>query len=149
MKFALAAALALLAATPALADDRATLQVLREAWLLGRWAPDCSLPAAIENSWVFIGEDARTKTIVDVETFGSEAAPSSYQVISARRLDARSVEMREVWEGDEETYVSIVRIENGRMRTWEVRNAQGELQVKDGVIVVNGHANDWRTRCGD
>jgi hypothetical protein len=139
-----AVALCLFAAPSALASSvRDTLEVFG---FFGVWAPDCSRPPDLDNSW---------RTAVPVaagdirfsESVGENYQPNRYRIISASRPAPQTLVLRIELNDNIVQDLTMAR-EDGRIRTMTNKPlASTRPVVMDGVILANGQPTPWLTRC--
>jgi hypothetical protein len=157
--FAALAAFSLAAAAPASAVEKADNaqvgRVLERAGLVGVWGTDCDNPASTE--WETIAADERG-VFQSIE--GDDDAISTYDIVSARRLNSRDIRMDMVYvndapsdaegeeTGDRYSRITVVyRIEGDRQMTWSSVAANGDKLITAGVFADGEQRSEWYHRC--
>ena len=140
-----AALLCLILMVPARAEPVGdTLQAFE---FFGRWAPDCSRPPALDNSWREV-EILPSGDVRFVERLGTEYQPNVYVVMNATRTGSDSIVLRIELNDTTLQDLTMTR-KDGKIRTLiNVPVLTGKPVVKDGRIVANGRETPWLTQCG-
>ncbi|MBX7248694.1 MAG: hypothetical protein K1X35_06515 [Caulobacteraceae bacterium] len=154
------AALTLVAAAPAAAvtppDNARIGRVLNEAGLVGVWGTHCD--DVNSDDWETIAADARG---VYQSVEGGDDYVSTYDIISARRLNSRDVQMDMVLIPDEDSdaegddpeadaynQITVVyRIEGDKQMTWSSVTSRGEKLITRGVFAGGDQRSEWYYRC--
>jgi hypothetical protein len=158
--YAAVAAFALAAAAPASAVEKADNaqvgRVLERAGLVGVWGTDCDNAGSTE--WETIAADDRG-VFQSIE--GSDDAISTYDIVSARRLNSRDIRMDMVYVNDEPSDAEgedpdsgaysritvVYRIEGDKQMTWSSVAANGDKLITSGVFAGGEQRSEWYHRC--
>jgi hypothetical protein len=144
------------AALPAAAvgapDNRMIGRVLDQAGLVGVWGTDCDNASSTE--WETIAADDRG---VYQSIEGGDDYVSTYDIVSAERLNVRDIrmdmviindEMSEAESAADQQRITVVyRIEGDRQMTWSSVGANGEKLITRGVFADGERRSEWYHRC--
>jgi len=138
---------ALAAGQPAPASEQAGAirEILAKYGLLGRQARDCHMPPGRDNVYVtyYVTDDTvRQGLIVDV----SHHIFSSSRVISVEEIAPRILRFKQ--ESRSGAFVTFdLHIDGQRVRSFESTLSTGEVLIRDGKLLAQGHDTDWMTKC--
>ncbi len=116
---------------------------LRSFGFVGEWAPDCSKPAARDNSRRRI--TVKSGAAQFEEDLGQGSTPNKYVVQSAKQMAPNRIEIRTTF-NDKHTAEFTVMKEGRRVRTVDTV-ADGKTIVKDGAIVGTNAQTVWLNKC--
>jgi hypothetical protein len=141
---AAAAAIALLTLSGR-AQAQSVSDVLGNFGLLGTWASDCRHPP---SAFIPFSTFAPTAdgTVVRTLRRGDDSDHSGDFVIPwARRIAPDQVAMR--MEGRDVTYDIIIQIEDGQFRAYQSTTADGQVVVRDGIVLIDHQPAIWQKKC--
>lgn len=115
--------------------------------LLGRWAPDCSLPASSGNAhgtFSLVPPDEAQESF----DFGPDRGQNTYRIIYAEPVEAKpnAIRLDVVFNETRHLILEIVSTES-RIRTMSNIQTNGTVVVRDGVVLSSGRQTDLLSRC--
>jgi hypothetical protein len=142
----LAAIVAVLFFSGAPARAETLTQTLESFGFFGRWAMDCHEVPSPSNT-VRTARVLPTGDPVFSESLGGKAEPNTYVVLRAKRISADTVRLRIKLNGEYQQDLTMHR-HDGKLRTITNRDVDTHAYVvRKGVVVANGQATPWLTRC--
>lgn len=121
-------------------------RTLTEFGFMGSWAQDCGRPADRDNIW-------RQASPIDdggaifTESLGEGFQPSIYRILAVRRTLSDTVVLTIELNSKIRQDLTMV-LRGNRIRTMTNHPAGlAKPVVKDGVVIANGAATPWLTRC--
>ncbi len=127
------------------AQAQSTRRVLENFTFFGKWSPHCDQPAGPANSLrnVYV---ARGGEVQFTESLGAGYKDNLYRVLDAKRIAPDKVVLRIELNGTITQDLTMVK-EGGRIRTVANQRTDGQFVVKDGIVLANGNATPWVSRC--
>jgi hypothetical protein len=145
------AALSLLASLPARSETSPPQSIpdtLEAFGFFGRWAPDCSRPAALDNSRRVV---MRTLGggVSFTDSLGEKFVANTYVVLKATVTAPDTIVLQiELNDKIQQDLTMVSR--NGKIRTMINKPlASDKPVVEGGVVLANGQKTPWLSRCGD
>jgi hypothetical protein len=124
--------------------------LFREFGLFGTFAADCGRPAAPANPFVTVSAPGGG-VVLESNDLGSGYATNRYSVLSGRRLSAERLEVTVLFrpgaEG-EERQTLIFEVRNNTRRTIFNKVEDGDVRVRNGVVLSRGVKTPLLKRCG-
>ena len=145
MRYAVFGALCLLASS-ATAPAQSTSSILSDFGFIGTWAMRCGAAPAADNitEVVTVMPEGTVRFTTDL---GPRFTPNNYVVLSARRIDPKTIVIRIRLNNDILEDLTVIKDGNG-IRTMTNRKTTGEVLVRHGVILSNGRKTPWMRKCG-
>lgn len=142
---ALALAGAWMCAPQAIAADDLKRSV-NKFGLLGKWAPDCSRPASINNSHVtyFLAPNNQVRARHD---FGKDAQQRLYIYTAARPAENDRLMVEGYDNADKIRATMILRKVDGKLQTFSNQEVTGKIWIKDGIVTGNGRPANQLAAC--
>jgi hypothetical protein len=127
------------------AQAESVSDVLGNFGLLGTWASDCRHPPSVFIPFSTFAP-AADGTVVRTLRRGDDNDHSGDFVIPwAHRIAPDQVAMR--MEGRDLTYDVIIQIQDGQFRAYQSQTPDGQVVVKDGIVMVDHRPAIWQKRC--
>lgn len=142
----------ILLASPLVRADSSAAPSIRDALeafgFFGRWAPDCSRPAALDNSR---REVMRTLGggVTFTDSLGEEFVANTYVVLKVTVKAPDTVVMQIELNDTIRQDLTMVK-RNGKIRTMVNQPLTSDKPVvENGIVLANGLKTPWLSRCGD
>jgi hypothetical protein len=136
----------LLAASTGFAGASPDSDALVKYGLIGSWAVDCKKPPADDNPFqVITPSNAGEPTRQLMTGNGNHTSPTPLHDVA--RVDADHLRFS-FTQGMAVVTVTLVK-EKGRIRPTESQTGDGQVVVKDGIVVRSGQQTIWLQKCPD
>lgn len=148
MRWLVAVALTILGAIPAAATP-ATEDVLREFHMFGTWAVECGKPPSPANPHVDVSNPNPGLVFEDHHLAG-EGPVNRYTIVGAERLSEVRLSLDVIFEPgkpNEERERLVLQVRDGTRRTLFNQAQDGQVRVKDGIVVGYGVKTPLLTKC--
>jgi hypothetical protein len=121
-----------------------TRRAVLDFGLIGVWAAQCDKPASGENNHATYALSPGGMLSLTYDLGGNNK--THYAILQARRAAADRLEVREKFLDSPGTLDLVIVKTNDRIRVWSSRRLDGDVLVKDGMIVGN-RPTSWLQRC--
>lgn len=132
----------------AAAHAQSATAIVEDFGLLGKWAIECSRPPSPANEHSLYAVTSSGMIWV-MNDFGPDYDGMVYRVVTAERVSADKVWLRQVLTSDDKVVLDIVMVKsNERLRVWSSRMADGNTLVQDGTMPsARDQVTRWASRC--
>lgn len=140
----LAVLLCVSAHAPARAES--VVDTLESFGFFGRWAQDCKMAPALDNSWrtAVPSDDGSARF---VENLGGDYRPNVYDIRNATRTGPDTILLRIELNGQTLQDIAMTRSGEQIRTTSNVAVISGVAIVKDGRVVATNRETPWLKRC--
>ena len=124
--------------------------LFREVGMFGDWAADCGRPASVDNPHVSVTTPS-AGLVLENNDVGPDYAANRYSVLGARRLPGNWIEVSVIFRPGapgEERQTLVFEMGKGTRRTIFNRADDGEVRVKNGVVLSRGIKTPVLRKCG-
>lgn len=124
--------------------------LFREVGMFGDWAADCGRPASLDNPHVSVTTPS-AGLVLENNDVGPNYAANRYSVLDARRLPGNWIEVNVIFRPGapgEERQTLVFEMGKGTRRTIFNRADDGEVRVKNGIVLSRGIKTPVLRKCG-